>query len=493
MCDHVKNPEGQWAKIAKSGQEQAVASWVNYLNQVRLEGLLDAIRQQDINLGEALASLDKASDEIGRVVMSNRGGLKGMHGFIAEVAETGIGNARSRVLGGPNIYQWVNDNGPYDLLRDGVGIQQKFYAAEGRFGLGAIAEHLKRYPDFLKSGHRYQIPSDHYDVVRELYFMPEEEASKLLSRAGDGPSLRDWQRVQMFFKDGSVPFDSIESSHLDYREVQQGTYEDTLAAERDSLREADQTQRDAAHLESKPSLKQATQATAVAAVVEGGLTFVTAVLAKRRSGKKLNEFTEDDWISIASETGMGAVKGGVRGFSIYTLTNFTATSAAAASSIITAAFGVAEQANKLRRGEITEQEFIENAEIVSLEAAISALSSFVGQAVIPVPILGAVLGNTVGMVLYQSVSRSLSDSEAKLLERYLQEQKMLDEQLAAEHHELVKQLEESMSDYIELLEHAFSPDLETALAGSVDLALKMGVASEEVLDSQWKALAYFLD
>lgn len=480
------------AKIAKSNQEQAVAAWVNYLNQLRLDQLVAALRQQDLNLRDALASVDDAVDEIKKVVTSNRGGLKGMHGFIAEVAETGIGNARSQVQGGSKVYQWVDDNGPIDLMREGAAIQQKFYAAGNRFGLGAITEHIRRYPDFIRSGHRYQIPNDHYEMVRKLYHMPREEAGKVLSRADNGPSFKDWQRVQTFFKDGPVPFNSLEPSHLEYHEVQQGTYEVTMSGEKDSLAQTDQTQRDSAYLESKPTLKQGAQIAAQAAVIEGATTFVMAVIARRRAGKRLGEFTNDDWVAITNETGISFANGGVRGFSIYALTNFTATSAAAASAIATAAFGVAEQANKLRRREITEQEFIENAEIVSLEAAVSALSSFIGQAIIPIPVLGAVIGNSVGMVMHRAVSSSLSKREAELIAGYLEEQRVLDDRIAVEHQQLVDQLDTAMSEYIELLGHAFSPDVELALAGSVNLALELGVASEDVLDSEEKAKAYFL-
>ncbi len=493
MSSSAKPTSGSAAKIAKSGQEQAVAAWANYLNQLRLDRLIDNLRQQDMNLRDALRSADEAINGIRQVVISNRGGLKGMHGFIAEVAETGIGNARSQVTGGGKIYQWVDDNGPFDLMRDGVAIQQKFYAAGGSFGLGAIAEHLEKYPDFIESGHRYQIPNDHYEIVRKLYAMPQEEAGKILTRAGDGPSFRDWQRVQTFFNDDSVPFDSLEPSNLDYHEVQQGTYNATFEAEKESLRETDQDQRNSAYQESKPTLKQGAQVTMAAAMIEGTTTFVTAVVTKRRTGKKLGDFDADDWAEVASETGSGFVKGGVRGFSIYTLTNFTATSAAAASAIVTAAFGIAEQANKLRRGEINEQEFIENAEFVSLEAAVSALSSFLGQAIIPVPVLGAVIGNTVGILMYKAVSNSLSKHEAELVEGYLRSQQELDERLAADYQDLIDQLDATMSTYLDLLGRAFSPDLEIALDGSVALALKLGVEYEDVLDSDEKAAAYFVD
>lgn len=147
----------------------------------------------------------------------------------------------------------------------------------------------------------------------------------------------------------------------------------------------------------------------------------------------------------------------------------------------------------LRRGEIDELEFIENAELVSLEAAVSALSSFVGQSLNPVPVLGAVIGNTVGIVMYTAVSTSLSKREAALIELHLDEQRVLDAQLAAEYQGLIVQLEASMSDYLVVLERAFAPEVEVALLGSVELALELGVASEEVLDSEEKVLTYFPD
>lgn len=482
------------AKLARSNQEQAVAAWVNYLNQLRLDNMLDALNTQDLNLEDALASIDEAIRKIDlEVVVANRGGVKGMHGFIAEVAEVGVGNARSLILGEGAVYQWVNDNGPVDLMRGGVEIQQKFVAAGGRFGLGAIADHLQKYPDFVKNGGKYQVPGDHFDVIQKLCGMPHEDAVKFLTRSGDGPSLKDWERVQAFFQNGSVGIESLEPSNLEYHEVQRGAYGSTLEAEKESLQSTDQSLRNDAYQESLPTLQEGAKATLAAAVIEGGTTCILAVAQKRREGKKLKEFTSEDWVDIAGDIGFGFVKGGVRGLSVYSLTNFTATSAAVASSIVTASFGIAEQANKLRCGEIDELEFIENAELVSLETAVSALSSFVGQALIPVPVLGAVIGNTIGTVMYKAVSSSLSEREAELIACYLEEQRVLDERLTAEYQELIDRLDESIADYLGVLERAFSPDVELALLGSVELARELGVAWDEILDSDEKIFAYFLD
>lgn len=482
------------AKTRKSTQEQAVAAWVDHLNQLRLDTLLSALDRQDESLRDALASIDEALRTIELdVVTTDRGGVKGMHGFIAEIAEVGVGNARSRIVGEEAACTWMDDNGPVDLMRGGIEVQQKFVAAGGRFSLGAITEHLRRYPDFVENGGRYQIPRDHFDMIQKLHAMPPEEADKLLARSGDGPSLRDWTRIRNFFEENSLDIDSLEPSNLKYPEVQKATYHSTLESEKESLHSTDRSRREVAFQTSRPTWQEGAKTTLGAGAVEGGATFLQAVTSKRRRGTKLREFTNDDWLDIAGDTSFSFVKGGVRGASIYSLTNFSATSASVASSIVTASFGVADQANKLRRGEIDELEFLENAELVAMESAAGALSAFLGQTLIPVPILGAVIGNAVGTVMYQTTASSLSRREAALIERYLDEQRMLDEQLAAEHQEIVEKLRASMSEYLGILERAFSPDPKVALLGSVDLARKLGVTSEEILDSDEKVSAYFLD
>ncbi|WP_439691109.1 hypothetical protein ACRQ4B_09070 [Curtobacterium sp. SP.BCo] len=482
------------AGAVKRGQEQAVAAWVNHLNQLRLDALFARLRTQADNLADALATVDAALRSIDlEVVARNRGGEKGMHGFIAEVAEVGVSNARSRVLGHGAPYEWVNDNGPVDLLRRGVEIQQKFVAAGGRFGLGAISEHLDKYPDFIRNGGKYQIPADHYALIRKLHDMPASEASMLVTGEGDGPSYKDWQRVQEFFSTGRAGIDSVEPSRLNYADVQRGKYTSTLETEKESLRATDRTRREESILGSRASISEGARAAAVGGVVEGGTTFVMAVITKRRSGRHLKEFTRDDWYEVLGEAGLGTVRGGVRGSSIYALTNITATPAAVASSIVTAAFGVAELANEFRSGALSEVEFIERAEFVSLGAAVSAVASLVGQAVIPIPVLGAVIGTTVGSVMYQSVSDALARRETELVERYAAEQRELGEQLASDHEQIVEQIRSATSAYVAVLDRAFSPDVETALAGSIALAVHVGVAPESVLDSDEKTAAYFLD
>lgn len=482
-------------KMIKSGQEQAVASWINYLNQVRLDRLMEVLQKEELNLNEAMSTIGETLKTISRDIVNNgkgRGGQYGMHGFIAEVAECGIGNAREQIEGKAPIYEWINDNGPEDLRRGATLIQQKFVNGGGHLSLQAIRMHLNAYPDFLDNGGVYQIPEDHYEKIKWLLSISEKEANKMPTSTGDF-SLKQWREVHEFFKNGDIPLDKVEPSKLKYSEVQKGTYEQTFSKEKDSLRKRNQERKEQAYNKSKPTLSEGAKATAAAAAIEGAMALCLGIAEKRKSGKKFNAFDEEDWKEIAATTGKGTLKGSIRGASIYTLTNFTATPAAVASAMVTAIFGIAEQAYQLKQGNVNEQRFIENTEMLCLDASVSALSSFAGQILIPVPVLGAVIGNTVGTMMYQIAKDNLSAREQKIFEEYAEAVRQLDVSLQDQYQEFVDEIGKDTKLFMELLNRAFAPDIRVAFEGSIDLAKSCGVPVDEILDSKEKIASYFMD
>ena len=482
-----------FGKLAKSNQEQAVASWINYLNQVRLDQLMYVLNRQDKNLATALRTLDDTLDIIScNIIDRNRGGIKGMHGFIAEIAECGIGNAREEIKGGMPIYKWINDNGPADMLRDRVQIQQKFVSAGNHLSLHAIKQHFSTYPWFLQEGGKYQIPSDHYEKIKYLLSISPEQANKMPTATGEF-SLKQWREVQEFFRNGYIKLENIEPSKLNYKAVQANAIHGTIDEEKGSIKETDRKLRKGAYDASKPTLKQGAEAAAVSAVVEGGAAFISGIIKLRKSGKKIQEFTPNDWTEIAKESGLGMVKGGIRGSSIYALTNLTVTPAAVASSLCTASFGIAEQTYLFRNGSINEEQFIMNAEILCLDCSVSALSSFIGQAVIPVPILGAVIGNTVGTFMYQIAKDNLSKREQCIVAGYLKELELLDKQLEEEYRAYIDELNTALHRYYGILERAFAPDYEVAFEGSIALAVEVGVPRRQILRSMSDIDNYFLE
>ena len=453
---------------------------------------MEALQQQNQNWDQAVETLNKTLSTINKeIIERNRGGIKGMHGFIAEVAECGVGNAREQVQGRLQIYEWINDNGLADLLRDGVQIQQKFVASGNHLSLQAITQHFEKYPNFLSQGGKYQISEDHYEQIKRLLSISKEQANKIPTSTGEF-SLKQWKEVHDFFDKGSIKLQDIEPSKLKYDQVQMNRINDTIQSEKKSLNETDKKIRDDAYDASKPSLEQGVKVAVLSAAIEGGTAFVTAVAKKRKTGKKIGEFDSKDWEEVFKESGMGIVKGGVRGISIYALTNYTATPAAVASALCTASFGIAEQAHLLRTGKITQEQFIMNSEILCLDTSVSALSSFIGQALIPVPVLGAVMGNTVGTLMYQVAKDNLTKKEQQLIKGYLKYLYELEITLDKKYKKYIDELNKGLTIYYEMLEKAFSPNYAKALEGSVALAMSFGVPSEELLKTISETDDYFL-
>ena len=314
----------------------------------------------------------------------------------------------------------------------------------------------------------------------------------LITPLGDIEIYIDDKKVEYKEKNIAVS-GKVEPSKLKYSEVQKGTYEQTFSKEKDSIRKRNQERKEQAYNKSNPTLSEGAKAIAVAAAIEGAMALCMGIAEKRKSGKKFNAFDEDDWKEIAATTGKGTLKGGMRGASIYTLTNFTATPAAVASAMVTATFGIAEQAYQLGKGNVDEQRFIENSEILCLDASVSALSSFAGQVVIPVPVLGAVVGNTVGTMMYQIAKDNLSSREQRIFEEYVEAVRKVDVSLQEQYQKFVDEIGKDTKLFMELLDKAFVPDIHIAFEGSIDLAKACGVPVDEVLDSKEKITSYFMD
>ncbi len=479
-------------KVVKSTQEQAVAAWIGLINQMRIDDLIENLNRQDQNLDSAMESMNWALGKIEDFVIANRGGNKGVHGFIAEVAECGLENAQSLVHGDKPAMEWVNDNGPADLLRNGVEIQVKFVNAGGKFSLDAVAAHLQKYPDFLDKDGIYQIPKDHLDAVRSLYEMPKEEAAKLASSTG-GPSYSTWKSIHEFFDSRGFSIDDLEASKFEYSEVQKNAIADKMTEEKCRLADESERIKKDIYEEHKPTPQEGAKAVAAGAVLEAGTAFAISMKRHLENGKRIGDLTQDDWEEIAKDSGMGLVKGGVRGGAVYWLNNYTATPSSVASALVTASFGVAECAYRFRSGELTEIEFIESSEIACLDASVSAFSSFVGQVIIPVPVLGALFGNAVGTTVYELGKDFYDKREAELLAHYAQELKTLDTELDGEYAACISGLRENMSAYISLLEKAFSPNVAMAFSGSVELAASLNVPDGEILHTREEVDDFFLN
>ena len=457
------------SRIATSNVEQGTAAWIHYLKQARVAEMFKALNEQKFRLDVSFWELERTREDIAALVESNRGGETGLHGFIAEVAEKGIQNARSQIQYGKSICYQPGDNGVEDLFINGAPFQMKFAQAGGKLSLGAVKDYLDKYPYFVKQEGRFIIPKDHYDRVVELFKMPAEEAGKLARK-----DYNRWKEIQQLFDGKTLSIDDLRPSVLNYDESQKQAIAARLEKEQEEIRKTNDSINKAIREKNQPSLSEAAKATGVSAIIEGGTALVTAILKKKKEGKLIGDLTEQDWKDIFGEAGYGSIKGATRGAGIYLATNYSQTPAAAASALVTAMFGVAENMYQYRHGRITKEECLGKSEEVCLSSAVSALSSLLGQTLIPIPVIGPVIGNTIGNIMYQTAVDCYK-SEIDLVNWYKKSIEEKTRQYNADYQKLIATIEKEHKVFCCLLDECYADDCFSAFAASGRMAQLAGV------------------
>lgn len=470
--------------VLKDAQQQAIAAWIDYLKFVRIKEMTETLAKQDINFENAMEELQKLRDFIGdpsHILGSNAT----KHGEIAENMQVYISNAKRIVEGlkGSYTFDGVGRTAPEDYLFDGSPVQQKFYNG-AKQTIGAVKKHLDTYPDFIKSGGSYDIPKDQYKYIVELLKKPSSQLSR--SEATLVKIIREWEE-----KNGVSFTDKIKSAIADYSEVQTVKAESTVNKAEKEIKDSDKKQRDDAFAKSKPSLEEGAAVTAAAAAIEGGLQFALAVRKKLKSGKKLTEFTEEDWKEIGITTAKGTGTGALRGAGTYALTNFANMSGTVANGYITSMIGMVSQASKYRKGEIDSEDFLINSQIVCLDASISVIGAAIGQFAIPIPILGAVIGSSVSNFMAGIAKDNLAKKEQELIDKYSKEIRKLTDKLSAEEKKVIDLLEKEYKKFNSLVDLAFDTNVNIALVGSIQLAEFIGVEDSKILKTKETIDCYF--
>ena len=228
-------------RTVKSTQEQAVASWIMFLNQRRLEILIDRLNQQDINLEESLNELNEIKKfiEDAEHILGN---ASTKHGEIAEVMQVRIANARRLIKGlaRNHSFEGVGRTAPEDYMRNGKQVQSKFYNGlrNTLFGKHALAEHLEKYRDFTKNGGSYDIPKDQYEEMVDLLNKYHTDP-KQLSRSEYNLA----KKIDEFLKSKGLELGKdIKPSVVNYSDVQQGNANKTVEKEEENIKKEDEKQ-----------------------------------------------------------------------------------------------------------------------------------------------------------------------------------------------------------------------------------------------------------
>lgn len=476
-------------RIAKSTQEQAVAAWTHWLNE-EVQKKVDAmLAEQDGNLEKALAEMQ----ELKKFVSNPEhilGAVQTKHGEVAEHVQVNVSNARNYMKGltAEYTFEGVGRTAPEDYLKNGAQIQSKFYNG-AKHTMEAVKGHLDKYPDFVKNGGSYDIPQDQYNAIVRVLNLQKENPSSL--------SKEQWrlaEAAKQFQQDTGLNFGrDVSPTIADYSDVQLGKIDDTIRKEEQSLHKTDQEKRAEIYEQGKPNFKQGAQAAGVGAVLEGGMAFCLEIARKCKEGKKLQNFTEEDWCEIGKKTGYGTVKGGIRGAAVYLLSNFTVTPENVASAYVTAVFGVGEQLNAYRTGKITKEDFLINSETLCLDVTVSAIASIVGQTVIPVPILGALVGNVAGEYVYEICKQYNAEKEQELVSTYRLQMEELGTEINLRCIAFANEAMKKTKEFESLVDIAFDEDVNIAFEGAIKLAQSAGVKEEKILKTKADIDAYFLN
>lgn len=426
------------------------------------------------------------------------GTMRTKHGEVAEHLEVHIRNAKSVLVGLKEVatFEGVGRTAPEDFILNGIKIQSKFINGTSNT-LSHVFKHLQTYKD---GSIQYMIPKDQYAIIEQI-------------RSGQIPASLSDKSVQAILKkiteleqaSGKSFSDLVKPSISDYGDVQLGKVFDTISKHQDDLvdqnheikqqidKKAKSDQR-AAHTKRGPSVGEGVKVAGSAAVISATLSTLGGVYSKIKSGKKLEDFEAEDW----KELGLDASKSGSKAFvsagSIYALTNMTALSAPFAGAVTSAAMGVGELTNRYLAGEIDADEVVTEGQVLCFEAGVAAIGGAIGQGLIPIPGLGAVVGTMTANLLWQFTKGKLGEREAELkrvLDRYSNE---LLEKIDQTYRDLIEQINHTYSRFHSLVDAAFDVSVNTSVlaAASIELAEALGVESNKIIHNHEELDAFFL-
>jgi len=452
-------------------RDQIVGVAVQHLNEVRDASKHLALDAQEELLKKALEELDGIRawiEDPSRLL----GSIKSKHGELAEIIEVQVRNARSIIDGNEAVatFDGTTRNGAVDYYINGQAFQSKFYN-NNLEGLNALVKHMEKYPELARTGGLI-IPADRYEQVIKL----------LATEPGKNEAIKS--AVAQIEEITGKPFDqAVSPSVSTYSEVQLGAADQTVDYHENDIEDINSEHNERIELEHGPSLAGAAQAAAIAGVVSGAITTGMAFYSKAREGKNVfrGEFTADDWkdVGFAGVKGFGA--GAVTGGAIYGLTNYAGMAAPFAAAVVSAGKGLATLTNEYMAGEINSEEYFDLGMCLCAESAIVGLATAAGQAIIPIPVLGGIIGSISGKMMLQ-LAQGL---DAKHTESLKAEMDSFLASLDKTYQRVVDEINAEFDKLGKLTDAAFDFDLnyQLALSASVDLAIAYGVPEEKILCS----------
>lgn len=463
---------------------QVAATWAALDKSIRADNLQTSVQKLNSAFSSAMKEMQTVRDFVGspEKILGNP---NTKHGEIAEQVHVGVTRAWNVFKGhSPSAtFDGIGRTDPVDYQVDGVDIQSKYINGLTKT-FNHILEHANKYPDFVESNGKYHIPRDYYEQLIEL-----RNTGKISNTGLSDKSLQTvYRKIDEVSRLTGRKFeDIIEPGNATYSEVQKGKIPETLDSREQDLKSAKNQKAEVIQKENAPSYGGFGKAAAYGAVAGGGVRLTQALWTKFQAGKNPfhGDFTVDDWKEVGIEAATGVGQGGIAGGALYLLTNATDLAAPFAGSMVSGLMGIGDLLRQYSQGEINSDQFIELSLFVAADAAIVGLTTAIGQSIIPIPILGALLGSIAGKLVASALKKGLQNSEQKLIKKLESYIDKMTEKLNVQHKKLIAQLSQHFDTLEELIQSAFNKENNTSLrlAASVTLAESMGVDDDLILRS----------
>mgnify|MGYP001043888875 FL=1 len=177
-------------------------------------------------------------------------------------------------------------------------------------------------------------------------------------------------------------------------------------------------------------MKNAVKAGLQSAAIAAGISMVLSLSAKLvKEGKCFWDYEADDWRDVLFDVGIGGMAGGVSASVLNIVGSYSASAVPGVSALLMATFGIVSLVPDYMDGKLTTDEFIVEAEMICFDAALILLSGVMGQTIIPVPALGAVIGSVAGMIATAIIQEIWGDELRELLMEINQHIKTLFERI----------------------------------------------------------------
>jgi len=345
---------------------------------------------------------------------------------------------------------------------------------------------------------KMMFPKDHVQVFEKI--MAGAKEVELNGKRLSSKQITDIRQIinDITESKGLTSYKSwMKSSALDYKDAQKNSINSLLDSEQKNIyktvklkQQELNKKRLVAQKHALPNLKEANKVARNAAFLQGGLALMSSVYGKYKEGKSIFEFEQSDWLDCGLNTAEGVVKGAISGYSIYGLTNVLGISAPNASALVTATYGMIDIVLKYRSTEIT-QDLTLNV----MDASFATIGACIGQAMIPIPVLGSVVGSIASSIIWEIGKGILNDSEQKIIQYYQENLnnyiKILDKHYLAIYNEII----EKYKKLGELQDYSFDLSLNTKLSFeySIELAEKLEIENTRILHNLSEIDSYFLD